>query len=1038
MSDAYIADCVVQISELQDFLTTYKNCNVNLVKIMETICDTPLIEFDIYNVFEIKKLRMLIREMETEAAEKFLNMYKEIVTYIIIVYEGFEPFIMQMAEYWVKYVRRFDCLFEDALRLSIKATMQNMYKSVHGDGTMAPSPLIKMSLFLVEKDIQYMPNKHEILDTFTTILEEIVHIIGTIPRLFEKFALPGGHLKRFMDVINMDSDCNMLQTLINNEVDYNLNLVTDHIRMWDPYSHIWKVDKDSFMVQYKSENHPASDFDKLILMYSDLANAVQIQETINQIHFITLNSSELKKSIIAHCMIWQTKLGELLRTITESDIDEIYIYVEKNSEEAMKMPATLHELATAMATYEQLMSDISRIEKTFPPITDKMTILAKFEIELSADMENRHENIPVIWSEYMTLLEEAKKLLEINKDKFKTKLLEQAEEFKEAAKEFCEEFYKTAPCSSNVIGKDAMSQLKAFRDQLNALRAQDQLIRDGLAVFNLTTPVNLDLQRMEKELEKLEEVWGLVLQWEDSWEKYKTQIFWEMETDLMEENVMFLFRNFNRLSRQLKEKGWDIIDTTRVKVDAFRRTLPLIGDLKNPCMRERHWDRIRTLMGVDFDQNSPEFKLELIMRLNFQVYAEEIAEISNAATMELNIENGLKVIRDVWSKTTFEMQHHKGEMYRIKTVDDVMQFLEDHQVQLSSMKSTKYVEPFIKEVDYWEKSLGYVAECIEIALQVQRRYLYLEIIFSGEDIRKQLPHEVKIFDELSRDWTDVTFNMYSGENAIQACIYKPTPHLFNKLNQMIDNLDNILRALEKYLETKRQLFPRFYFISNDDLLEILGNSKKPHLVQVHLKKLFDNLNKIRIDKDRAVTFVEAGQERPPCCNYCSRDLRQQQNIVAGSTRKVRTTTRGQTKYFNNAVSRAIYAHDWDKLLWLLKASPIWELHGSLTARPFYTKAMTILLMNHPSAKAQNLLHEYIHMNALGLPIAKAMMSDDGECIEFRHGLVLDGPAEVWLLGLEHTMRVMLREALYCKLRVSTDFAVLPPYYVQLQLPILKP
>lgn len=55
--------------------------------------------------------------------------------------------------------------------------------------------------------------------------------------------------------------------------------------------------------------------------------------------------------------------------------------------------------------------------------------------------------------------------------------------------------------------------------------------------------MNLDLQKMEKELEKLEEVWGLVFQWEESWEKYKTQTFWEMETDEMEENVMFLFRS---------------------------------------------------------------------------------------------------------------------------------------------------------------------------------------------------------------------------------------------------------------------------------------------------------------------------------------------------------------------------------------------------------------------------------------------------------------------------------------------------------------
>lgn len=58
----------------------------------------------------------------------------------------------------------------------------------------------------------------------------------------------------------------------------------------------------------------------------------------------------------------------------------------------------------------------------------------------------------------------------------------------------------------------------------------------------IRTPVNLDLQKMEKELEKLEEVWGLVFQWEESWEKYKNQTFWEMETDEMEENVTFLFR----------------------------------------------------------------------------------------------------------------------------------------------------------------------------------------------------------------------------------------------------------------------------------------------------------------------------------------------------------------------------------------------------------------------------------------------------------------------------------------------------------------
>lgn len=74
--------------------------------------------------------------------------------------------------------------------------------------------------------------------------------------------------------------------------------------------------------------------------------------------------------------------------------------------------------------------------------------------------------------------------------------------------------------------------------------------------------------------------------------------------------------------------------------------------------------------------------------------------------------------------------------------------------------------------------------------------------------------------------------------------------LLDELNKLIGWLDEIQQSLDMYLETKRQIFPRFYFLSNDDLLEILGQGKNPEAVMTHLKKCFDNINYLRIEKVR--------------------------------------------------------------------------------------------------------------------------------------------------------------------------------------------
>jgi dynein heavy chain len=81
--------------------------------------------------------------------------------------------------------------------------------------------------------------------------------------------------------------------------------------------------------------------------------------------------------------------------------------------------------------------------------------------------------------------------------------------------------------------------------------------------------------------------------------------------------------------------------------------------------------------------------------------------------------------------------------------------------------------------------------------------------------------------------------------------------LDKQLNDMNARLEDIQKSLDMYLETKRQIFPRFYFISNDDLLEILGQSKNPPAVQPHFKKLFDNIKSLKMSKSQIGGKIDA-------------------------------------------------------------------------------------------------------------------------------------------------------------------------------------
>ncbi len=125
----------------------------------------------------------------------------------------------------------------------------------------------------------------------------------------------------------------------------------------------------------------------------------------------------------------------------------------------------------------------------------------------------------------------------------------------------------------------------------------------------------------------------------------------------------------------------------------------------------------------------------------------------------------------------------------------------------------------------------------------QRSWLYLEPIFSSDDIMRQLPVEGKRYQTMDRMWRKIMQNAKSEPKVISFCSDNRLLENFRECNKL---LDQVQKGLSDYLETKRIAFPRFYFLSDDELLEILSQTKDPTAVQPHLRKCFENISKVCI------------------------------------------------------------------------------------------------------------------------------------------------------------------------------------------------
>ena len=113
-------------------------------------------------------------------------------------------------------------------------------------------------------------------------------------------------------------------------------------------------------------------------------------------------------------------------------------------------------------------------------------------------------------------------------------------------------------------------------------------------------------------------------------------------------------------------------------------------------------------------------------------------------------------------------------MLQASETAELVEKLEDSQMTLGSMASNRYSAPFREEVNGWINKLSTVSEIVEQWLMVQSMWMYMEAVFSGGDIVKQLPQEAKRFQNIDKAFIKVAVTVKSTDSALLQTFAKST------------------------------------------------------------------------------------------------------------------------------------------------------------------------------------------------------------------------------------------------------------------------
>jgi len=383
VTDAYVADCLKHINELQHFVKIYKIINGVNVKMFETISNDSIMKVDhIKTVGTLSRFKLKLKDTRNESIRVIANTYRMVMQYIIVIYDGFENHLSgEMAERWMNFIRKIDALAEYALISCCRNTLSKIVDLLKGTNNMKPNPILVINVTLEDRKIIFEPSLEEVSSSLQNIHRNVIRSMKLLPRLNEKFELPKDkEIRDFHEVITGDPECNQFRLQINDIIEENMEKISDYLDGWNLFRYVWEIDIDQFMVKYQNKGLELKEFESSMSKYFDVANQVLMQDTITTINFLTLNCSKLKMCVLDFIGLWKQSYKETLCSATLKKLEIHNITLTTRITKLSERPLNTEELQELLDLQEQSVKEQKLREAEMAEIRDYYGYLGKLNL----------------------------------------------------------------------------------------------------------------------------------------------------------------------------------------------------------------------------------------------------------------------------------------------------------------------------------------------------------------------------------------------------------------------------------------------------------------------------------------------------------------------------------------------------------------------------------------------------------------------------------------------------------------------------------